>query len=150
MSDGRTVVSSWNTGSQMDTMLLVRNGINSNSRYREYLTRNGADIMKEYFAAMTNDTGSSLSNDFYRSESVGTANEVVPGTLTSVPYTYTSYLSTAEPAPGFEGSDLKTTYLDREQRFARQFRPTMLGGGGSGGGGGGAAAAATTASRPGL
>ena len=114
MSDGRSLVSSWQPESKQNDELIKTNGIQNNWQYRRYLTDNAGDIMKSNFIDTANDTGYSIPP----TES-GTG---------SAPYKYKSYQDSTQP-PGYNDSDLKQLYLTREQLNARKVAPVVQNGG---------------------
>ena len=123
MSDGRSVISSWNTESQWNQDIAQKHHLTSNWKYRKYLTKNADTIRENQYFASCNDTGSFLPKD-YSSESVQ-ENSVAQDSMMSIPFLYTSYTSTKTYAAAAPPSDLKDIYLTREQLFARKFTPSM-------------------------
>ena len=116
MSDGRSLVSSWQPESKQNDELIKTNGIQTNWQYRQYLTNNAGDIMKSNFIDTANDTGYSIPP--MDSTNIGK----------NVPYVYSSYQSTDQPL-GYVDSDLKQLYLTREQLNARKVTPVVQNGG---------------------
>lgn len=119
MNDGRSVVSSWVPESQINASLKKENSIKSNWEYRQYLTNNAKSIMEHNFREAANDTG-------YNNASMPMPNiqsNEVKG-FETYPYSFKSVLDTTEPK-GYTTSDLKETYLTREQLAARQISPVI-------------------------
>jgi len=112
MSDGRSLVSSWQPESKLNEDLINSNRIKNNWEYRQYLTKNADDIMKSNFVETANDTGYSIP-------------PVSSGDKNS-PYTFSSFQDTAQPQ-GYVDSDLKQLYLTREQLNARKVAPVVQG-----------------------
>ena len=123
MNDGRSVVSTWNNSTQWDNFLLISNNINSNSKYREYLTKNAQKIMRDQYFASSNDSGFFLDNA-YKSEKIDT--NIMKNEKISSPYMYHSYMTIDKPITDFyQNSDLKNTFLENQKINARKFRPTF-------------------------
>lgn len=119
MNDGRSVVSSWVPESTVNASLKKENSIKSNWEYRRYLTNNATSIMANNFREAANDTG-------YNNASMPMPNiqsNEVKG-FETYPYSYKSVLDTNTPK-GYTTSDLKETYLTREQLAARQISPVL-------------------------
>jgi hypothetical protein len=57
MSDGRTIVASYQPQSEIDNDIVRKSGIQSNWQYRQYLTANADSIRKENFRNACNDVG---------------------------------------------------------------------------------------------
>lgn len=115
MNDGRSVVASWQPGAVVNENLMNDTGVTSNWQYRKYLIENGNEIRRQNFMYACNDTGY-----FIRNESTGI----------EVPKGYSGpaiYSSVDEPVKHMETSvsDLKQSYLSREQLDARRVIPTM-------------------------
>ena len=91
MSDSRSIVSSWQSESTANSNLISSNKITSNWMYRKYLQTNAIDIMKANYIESANDTGY-----------IVPANGQMQGIAQSI-----------QPS-----SDLKVTYLNREQLSA--------------------------------
>lgn len=119
MNDGRSVVSSWVPESQVNASLKKENSLKSNWEYRQYLTNNASSIMAHNFREAANDTG--YNNASMPMPSIQ-SNEVTG--FETYPYSFKSVLDTTEPK-GHTTSDLKETYLTREQLAARQISPVL-------------------------
>ena len=114
MSDGRAVLASHQPEAVLNDHLIKSNGIESNWQYRRYLTKNATSIMKENFADSCNDNG------YYKRFST----EKEDTTWYSSPHLYSSAVDSEKPK-GFTTSDLKETYLSREQLNARKISPVI-------------------------
>lgn len=115
MNDGRAVLASWQPGAVVNESILKESGITSNWQYRKFLTENGDSIRQRNFEYSCNDVGY-----FIRNEDIGMEQPTGFGN----PRVYTSM---DEPIRhlGGQPSDLKQTYLSREQLEARRVIPTM-------------------------
>lgn len=109
MADGRSLLSTWQPESVANDAILRERGITSNWEYRKYLTHHATDIMAQNFRESCNDTGY-------------TAPPQAADTGTREPF---SSLSDARRPFGMQDSDLKSTYLTREQLQARRVAPVM-------------------------
>ena len=110
MSDGRAVIASCQPESVTNNQMIKENGISSNWQYRKYLTHNANQIMKINYDDACNDVGY-IKRDY---EPRNTTN----------PFLYKSYLDNSKPF-GYETSDLKETYLSREQLNSRKVAPAI-------------------------
>ena len=119
MSDGRSVISSWNPESELNNQLKQEQGLynspNSNWEYRKFLQNNGYKIMEKNYQETANDTGSYIPN---KSKEVQT-----PLSEQNAPNWFDSYGDLKKPN-GYQNSDLKELYLTREQLNARKVSPT--------------------------
>ena len=111
MSDGRAIVASDQPESVLNNALLKEAGIQSNWEYRKYLTNQAKDIMRYNYRESANDLGY-----FKRYNDTETGY--------SVPYVYPSFISQDKPT-GYVSSDLKSTYLSREQLQAQRVAPVI-------------------------
>ena len=107
MNDGRSVFASWQTPDVMvNESFLDKNEIKSNWQYRKYLMDNSVQIQQKLFTDAMSDVGYySLRNE--------STNEYLPPTLYR---TFTEPMSHRNSEP----SDLKDTYLSREQLHAQK------------------------------
>ena len=120
MCDGRCVQASWQPEAELNNAILQRNNIKSNWEYRQYLTANAPEIMRQNFIESATDVGYYERN--YRD--AGGAAAPVLATSTSRPFLYASVLD--PPAHlGENGSDLKNEYLTLEMLNIRQFAPVV-------------------------
>ena len=111
MMDGRTIVASDQPEAVLNNALKNELNITSNWEYRNYLTKNAKDIMSYNYRESSNDVG-------YFKRYQDSPKEY------NVPYMYPSFISTETPN-GYQSSDLKQTYLSREQLNARKVAPVI-------------------------
>lgn len=113
MSDGRSVLASWQPGAVVNEILVQQNGIQSNWQYRKYLMNNSQTIRENLFQDALNDVGYSVRNE--------------NPDINSIYHTPKLYGSLDEPVSHrfAVASDLKETYLNREQLEARRVVPSM-------------------------
>jgi hypothetical protein len=106
MSDGRTVIASYQPDAVANQQLVKDNGIQTNWEYRKFLQTNAKEIMQQNCTSMSNDIG------YVRRY------ELEP--VKNVPYSFTS-LSQRRPetTPAYSDSDLKRMYLTREELNSR-------------------------------
>ena len=110
MSDGRSVMSSWQPEAVINRNLLTDTGITNNWQYRRYLTQNADKIIKYNCAEACNDTG-------YFVQYINPSIDQTFGT----PTFYQSY-----QVPSIDQiSDLKQTYMTREQLAANTVSPVV-------------------------
>ena len=112
MSDGRSLVASWQQESVTNHNLEKNGGFTSNWQYRKYLTENSKAIVEQNKLESFNDVG-------YVSRFIEP-----PSQEAQVPHLYKSYLDTAKPF-GYQTSDLKEMYLSKEQLNARKMAPAI-------------------------
>jgi hypothetical protein len=111
MADSRAVIASWQPDAVANEQLIQDNGIKSNWEYRKFLQGNAKQVMETNFRAASNDTG------YY--------NRWIDHKLHSgEPILYTSVSDSRKPE-FYEDSDLKQTYLSREQLDAMKMAPTL-------------------------
>jgi hypothetical protein len=96
----------------LNRQLLQQNQIQSNWKYRQYLTHNALAIQKQNFVEAAADIG-------YTEESIPKDTNKI-----STPYAFSSYLDNSTPR-GYHSSDLKNAYLQKEQLESRKFAPTI-------------------------
>ena len=121
MCDGRCVQASWQPEADLNNAILKKNNIRSNWEYRQYLTANAPEIMRQNFIESATDVGYYERN--YRDVGGGEAAPIL-ATSTSRPFLYTSVLD----MPGHLGNvdtDLKAEYLTREMLAVKQFAPAV-------------------------
>jgi len=111
MSDGRTSIASWQPEAIRNNELLQANHIQSNSEYRQYLTKNADQIRKLDMMQTMNDVG------YYKRYAD------TPG-VDGSPYLYKSYMDKTQHV-GYSNSDLKDLYISREQLNARKVSPVI-------------------------
>ena len=119
MNDGRAVLASHQPESVLNDYLIKSNGIQSNWQYRRYLTKNATNIMNQNFVNSCNDNG-------YYKRFIDSApiNQTSDTTWFSTPHLYSSAIDSEKPK-GFMNSDLKESYLSREQLNARKISPAI-------------------------
>ena len=119
MSDGRSVTATWQPESTINADLLKSNNIQSNWEYRRYLTKNASNIMQYNFRESSNDVG------YYKRplDVLDIQSNLVSDTNRS-PYVFNSVLDSTKPI-GYSTSDLKDTYLTREQLNSRKISPVI-------------------------
>lgn len=113
MSDGRSMMASWQPGAVVNEVLLQQNGIQSNWQYRNFMTRNSESIRANLLRDAMNDVGYSVRNE----------NPEI-GQIFETPKVYGSF---HEPISHRQAasSDLKEIYMTREQLQAKQVVPSM-------------------------
>lgn len=111
MSDGRNWTS-WQPEAVVNNRIQSQEGIKTNWDYRQYMQRNGLQIMKYN----TVDACSELGLD---------PHTVTSGPKTNVPFMYKSPFDANKPSFGYNQSDLKTPYLSREQLNMRLVSPSI-------------------------
>lgn len=111
MMDGRSIVASDQPEAVLNNALMKELNIKSNWEYRNYLTKNAKDIMSYNYRESSNDVG-------YFKRYQDTPKEY------NVPFMYPSFISDERPN-GYQSSDLKQTYLSREQLNARKVAPVI-------------------------
>ena len=112
MNDGRSVVSSWEPESMVDSKLKMENGIRTNWEYRRYLMKNADAILTQNFKQAQNDTGYAYASD-----------DVLLSSY-QPPYMYKS-ISDKNPVFGMNNGPLKAEYLSREEHMAAIMVPAM-------------------------
>jgi hypothetical protein len=119
MNDGRSITAAWQPNATANSKIIADNNIRSNWQYRRYLTKNAKDIMVDNYILQSNDAG-------YNSRPIDLpniqSNQVEYATTT--PYLFNSTLDSTMPF-GTVSSDLKETYLTREQLYARKVSPVI-------------------------
>jgi len=109
MSDGRTVIASYQPDAVANEQLLKENGIQTNWEYRKYLQTNARDIMQKNCMSMSNDVGYVKRFDD-------------DNTIKNVPHMFNG--SQQKPT-GYSDSDLKRMYLTREDLNSRVNKATV-------------------------
>lgn len=112
MSDGRSLVASWEQESVTNKNLVESSGVKTNWAYRKFLTENAKSLMQRNQSESLNDIG-------YIARFAE-----MPPQPSSYPYSYKSYLDNSSPH-GYQTSDLKELYLSREQLNARKMAPEI-------------------------
>jgi hypothetical protein len=112
MTDGRNYAS-WQPDAVINTRIQVKEGIRSNWGYRQYLQKNGMQIMSYNSQEACYDLGL---DPHYYSDKTPSSN---------VPYTFRGTFDTSKPGFGYCNSDLKNPYLSREQLNSRLVSPSI-------------------------
>ena len=112
MDDGRAVTASYQPESVINQHIIHKNNIQSNWEYRKYLTENATKIMEMNSREAFNDNGYTIRFD-----------DLMNNRL-SAPYSYTSPNDNSRPL-GYMNSDLKNTYVSREQLESRRISPVV-------------------------
>jgi hypothetical protein len=102
MNDSRSLVSTWKSESEINNKLIKENNIQSNWKYRQFLTKNASSIMENNFSE-------SLKNSGYN---MNTVEEKYQTPL--------KFNSLNDRSQTFQNSDLKEIYLTREQLNAKK------------------------------
>lgn len=118
MHDGRAITAAWQPHATENAKIIEDNNIKSNWQYRRYLTKNAKDVMKSNFLASSNDTGYN-----YRPVDVPSIQSNIVSQK-NAPHKFSSLLDNAQPF-GYATSDLKETYLTREQLYSRKISPVI-------------------------
>ena len=113
MNDSR-IWSSWSPDAAVNNRIQQKEGITNNWNYRQYLQQNGLQIMNY--------------NTTEACYELGLDPHVQTGKTPSdnVPYTFRSTFDTSRPGFGYCNSDLKNTYLSREQLNSRLVAPSIV------------------------
>lgn len=112
MSDGRNY-SSWQPEATINRRIQEKSGIHSNWEYRQYMQKNGLQIMKYNSEEACYDLGLPCHQQTDKTPS------------SNVPHKYYSTFDTSNPGYGYCNSDLKNHYLSREQLNARMVSPNI-------------------------
>jgi hypothetical protein len=111
MADGRNFAS-WQPGAVINEKIRQESGIKSNWQYRKYLMENADQIIKyNQLGACEQSSG-------------GVVNYGGEEKLNGSPFLYNSYLENSQPF-GYENSDLKSSYLSRQQLQERMVTPVI-------------------------
>ena len=112
MSDGRNYAT-WQPEAVVNERIQRSEGIQSNWTYRQYLQKNGLQIMNYNKQEACYTLGT---DPHYNTDSTPSSN---------VPYTFKGTFDTSRPGFGYCNSDLKNPYLSREQLNARLVAPSI-------------------------
>lgn len=112
MNDGRNY-SNWQPDAVVNERIQVKEGIQSNWGYRQFLQKNGLQIMNYNTQEACYTLGLDPHYDTYATPS------------SNVPYTFKGTFDTARPGFGYCNSDLKNPYLSSEQLNARLVAPSI-------------------------
>jgi len=112
MQDGRTYAS-YQPEAVVNERIQQQNNINTNWKYRQFMTHNGKTIMKL--------------NNSEACYTLGLPTHVMSDTTPSsnVPFIYKSTFDTEKPGYGYSSSDLKNPYLSRMELQARLISPSF-------------------------
>jgi len=117
MSDGRALIASWQPEAVLNDQIIREQGIQSNWQYRKYLTENAKTLMTQQFTEACNDVG-------YYSRYAKEPVSPLQNNGAVYPFGYASYIDNSKPF-GYANSDLKETYLSREQLNSRKISPAI-------------------------
>ena len=114
MSDGRSLIASWQPGTIVNDDILKKEGIQSNWQYRQFLSSNADHIRQTLFDDAMQDVGYTIRN-------------VQPdiNQIFKCPNVYGSFQDPIQPKHVVNNSDLKNIYLTREQLQSRHTIPTL-------------------------
>jgi hypothetical protein len=112
MQDGRTY-SSYQPEAVVNQRIQEVNNINSNWKYRQFLTQNADQIMQFNTTEACYTLGL---NPHVTTNATPSSN---------VPFLYKSTFDTSSPGFGYQTSDLKNPYLSRQQLEARMISPSI-------------------------
>jgi hypothetical protein len=112
MADGRNYAS-WQPEAVINSRIQQQENIQSNWQYRQFLQKNGLQIMKYNSTEACYELGLDPH----------TTTNTTPSS--NVPFTYQSSFDTGKPGFGYCNSDLKNPYLTREQLNARMIAPSI-------------------------
>lgn len=112
MQDGRTY-SSYQPEAVVNQRIQEVNNINTNWKYRQFLTQNADQIMQFNTTEACYTLGLS---PHYATNATPSSN---------VPFLYKSTFDTSTPGFGYPSSDLKNPYLSRQQLEARMISPSI-------------------------
>ena len=112
MQDGRTY-SSYQPEAVVNQRIQEVNNINTNWKYRQFLTQNADQIMQFNTTEACYTLGLS---PHYATNATPSSN---------VPFLYKSTFDTSSPGFGYPTSDLKNPYLSRQQLEARMISPSI-------------------------
>jgi hypothetical protein len=112
MNDGRNFAS-WQPEAVINNRIQKQEDIHSNWTYRQYMQRNGLEIMKY----------NSLESCYDLGLDPHTNTNTTPST--NVPFLFKSSFDNSRPGYGYCNSDLKSPYITREQLNARMVAPSI-------------------------
>ena len=111
MADGRNFAS-WQPGAIVNEKIRQESGIKTNWMYRKYLIENADQIIKYNQLGACDECNGGLIT--YGGEEK----------LNGSPFVYNSYLDNSQPF-GYENSDLKNSYLSRQQLQEKMVVPVI-------------------------
>ena len=112
MADGRNYAT-WQPDAVVNERIQRKEGIQSNWAYRQFLQKNGLQIMNYNNQEACYTLGL---DPHYNTNSTPSSN---------VPYTFKNTFDSSKPGFGYCNSDLKNPYLTSEQLNARLVAPTI-------------------------
>ena len=112
MSDGRSIVSKSQNIAILNKKFITDNGITSNWKYRQYMIKNANTIMEYNYRESSNDTGYMIPNSVTNNSN---KDKLI------LPYTFDSLNDKPH-----QMSDLKESYLSREQLNAKKVVPVLF------------------------
>lgn len=112
MNDGRNFAS-WQPEAVINNRIQQKEDIRSNWDYRQYMQRNGLEIMKY----------NSLESCYDLGLDPHTNTNTTPSK--NVPFLFKSSFDNSRPGYGYCNSDLKSPYITREQLNARMVSPSV-------------------------
>jgi len=112
MQDGRNYAS-YQPEAVVNERIQQQNQINSNWKYRQFLTNNGVQIMNMNNQEACYTLGLS---PHVRTDATPSSN---------VPFIYKSTFDTRQPGYGYSSSDLKNPYISRQELQARLVSPSF-------------------------
>ncbi len=112
MKDGRNFAT-WQPDAVVNERIQKKEGIQSNWAYRQFLQKNGLQIMNYNSEEACYTLGL---DPHYDTNATPSSN---------VPYTFKGTFDTSTPGFGYCNSDLKNPYLSREQLNARLVSPSI-------------------------
>ena len=112
MADGRNFAT-WQPDAAVNERIQLKEGIQSNWQYRQYLQNNSLQVMNynSSEACYTLGLDPHVNSDRTPSD--------------NVPYKFKNVFDTSKPGYGYCNSDLKNPYLNREQLNARLVAPSI-------------------------
>lgn len=113
MQDGRLMNNSWQPGAENNVATLKENNITNSWQYRQYMIKN-ADSIREYnHNECCREMGCVKNKDYFSLQGNNITDKM------STPYLYNSPYDKTNPK-GYTDSDLKNTYLTREELNSRK------------------------------
>ena len=110
MNDGRNFAT-WQPGAVINKQIRNENNINTNSKYRQFLTENADSIIK------ANQLEACNNSCYCPSMKTGEP-------ISNTPFLYTSCMEKTQPY-GYDDSDLKNLYLSSNQLQSRMISPII-------------------------
>ena len=124
MSDGRSLLSTWQNNTDVNDFIMKQAGIQTATSYRNYLRTHGPEIQDQHRKESCNDSG-------YTSMGINTmaARVATTGSLASSLYeedTVLNSVSSGSTVTFTDNSDLRSVYLTKEQLYmARERIPNL-------------------------